>query len=187
MRRREAIIRLAVLLGGSLVGPRLFAAALDPEKPASTYGFTPDEIALLDELGDTILPATDTPGAKAVQIGAFIAMMVHDCSPPDEQAIFKTGLAKIADEYHTRHGHSFTAGEPGLRTAFLNEIDRTQKATRDSTEPSLVAFRLLKELTILGYFTSESGATEALRYVETPGYYDGDVPYQKGDKAWATP
>ncbi len=187
MRRREAIRHMAVLLGSSLVGPRLFAAALDEAAPVAAYGFTTDEIALLDELGDTLRPATDTPGAKAVQIGAFIAMMVHDCSPPDERAVFKTGLAKIGDDYRTRHGHHFTAGEPGLRTAFLNEIDRTQKAARESTEPSLVAFRLLKELTILGYFTSEIGATEALRYVETPGYYDGDVPYQKGDKAWATP
>jgi hypothetical protein len=187
MRRREAILRLAVLLGGSLAGPRLFAAALDADTPVSAYGFTPDDLALLDELGDTILPATDTPGAKAVQIGAFIAMMVHDCSTPEEQTVFKTGLARLADEYQTRHGHRFTEGAPATRTAFLNEIDQAQKTEKSSTEPRLVAFRLLKELTLLGYFTSEIGATETLRYAETPGYYDGDVPYQKGDKAWANP
>jgi hypothetical protein len=45
---------------------------------------------------------------------------------------------------------------------------------------------MLKQLTIWGYFTSEPGATKALRYIETPGHYDGDVPYKKGDKAWAT-
>jgi hypothetical protein len=46
-------------------------------------------------------------------------------------------------------------------------------------------FRMMKELTLLGYFTSEVGATKALRYIETPGHYDGCMPYKKGDKAWA--
>ena len=47
-------------------------------------------------------------------------------------------------------------------------------------------FRMMKELTILGYFTSEIGATQALRYVAVPGRYEGCVPYTKGEKAWAT-
>ena len=47
-------------------------------------------------------------------------------------------------------------------------------------------FRMIKELTLLGYFTSEIGATKALRYVAVPGRYDGSVPYKKGDRAWAT-
>jgi hypothetical protein len=46
-------------------------------------------------------------------------------------------------------------------------------------------FRLLRELTVLGYFTSEIGAKQALRYIETPGRYEGCIPYTKGEKAWA--
>jgi hypothetical protein len=186
MNRREAIIRMAVLLGGSLVGPRLFSAALDENVPVASYGFTSAELALLDELGDTIIPETDTPGAKAVEIGAFIAMMVHDCHDAAEQADFKTGLAQLASDYRARHGQDFASGSVANRTAYLNAIDDAHKKDRESRAPSLLAFRMIKDLTILGYFTSEIGATEVIRHTETPAYYNGDVPYKKGDKVWAT-
>jgi hypothetical protein len=186
MNRREALIRMAVLLGGSFVGPRLFSATLDENVPVTDYGFTATEVALLDEFGDTIIPETDTPGAKAVQIGAFIAMMVHDCYLPEEQADFKTGLTQLANDYRALHGHNFAAGPAVLRTAYLNEIDSAHKKDRLSREPALMAFRLIKELTILGFFTSEIGATEAIRHIETPSVYKGDVPYKIGDKVWAT-
>jgi hypothetical protein len=185
MNRREAIIRMAVLLGGSLVGPRLFSAALDENIPVENYGFTSAEIALLDELGDTIIPETDTPGAKAVQIGAFIAMMVHDCHDATEQTGFKTGLAQLAADFKTRHNHDFTAASAAIRTSYLNTIDSAHKQDRQSREPLLIAFRLTKDLTVLGYFTSEIGATEVIRHLETPAYYNGDVLYKKGDKVWA--
>jgi hypothetical protein len=184
--RREAIIRMAVLLGGSLVGPRLFSAALDENVPVADYGFSAAEIALLDELGDTIIPETDTPGAKAVQIGAFIAMMVHDCYLREEQAGFKSGLDQLASDYRTRHGHKFETGPAATRTAYLNEFDLAHKKDRQSPEPSLVAFRMIKDLTVLGYFTSEIGATQVARHTEMPGFYQGDAPYKKGDKVWAT-
>jgi hypothetical protein len=184
--RREAIIRMAVLLGCSLVGPRLFSAALDENVPVADYGFSAAEIALLDELGDTIIPETDTPGAKAVQIGAFIAMMVHDCHEPAERAKFKTGLVQLAANYRKRHGHDFAKGSASIRTEYLNDLDRAHKKDRQSREPSLVAFRMIKDFTVLGYFTSEIGATQAARHMEMPGFYQGDVPYKKGDKVWAT-
>jgi hypothetical protein len=46
-------------------------------------------------------------------------------------------------------------------------------------------FRMMKELTLLGYFTSEIGSTQARRYVPVPGRYEGCIPYKKGDKAFA--
>jgi hypothetical protein len=185
MNRREAIIRMAVLLGGSFVGPRLLSAALDENTPVTDYGFTAAELALLDELGDTIIPETDTPGAKAVQIGAFIAMMVHDCHDATEQAGFKTGLAQLVADFQTRHGRDFITAPATIRTSYLNTIDSAHKKDRQSREPLLIAFRLIKDLTVLGYFTSEIGATEVIRHLETPAYYNGDVPYKKGDKVWA--
>jgi len=184
--RREAIIRMAVFLGGSFVGPRLFSAALDETAPVTDFGFSVAEIALLDELGDTIIPETDTPGAKAVYIGAFIAMMVHDCYDPAERANFKTGLTQLATDYRVRHGHDFAAGPATVRTEYLNEVDLAHKKDRHSRKPSLVAFRMVKDLTVLGYFTSEIGATRVARHTEMPGFYNGDVPYKKSDKVWAT-
>jgi hypothetical protein len=60
MNRREAIVRMAMLMGGTLAGPRLLSAAFDTGAVGAN---TADELALLDEIGDTIIPATDVPGA----------------------------------------------------------------------------------------------------------------------------
>ncbi|MGH2553929.1 MAG: gluconate 2-dehydrogenase subunit 3 family protein [Chitinophagaceae bacterium] len=46
-------------------------------------------------------------------------------------------------------------------------------------------FTMMKHLTLWGYFTSETGCREALRYNPVPGRYEGCVPYNKGDRAWA--
>ena len=46
-------------------------------------------------------------------------------------------------------------------------------------------FRMMKELALLGYFTSEVGYTKAMRYVESPGRFDPCAPYTKGEKSWA--
>jgi hypothetical protein len=195
MNRREAVIRMATLMGASVLGPRLLTARLDAANApaAATAGFSATDIALLDEIGDTILPATDVPGAKAVQIGAFIAMMVNDCVLPRDHAAFREGLAKIDATHRTRFGGPFVSGTSVNRTALLNELDREQQAyTRDlkarfgdkSGDEPQHYFRTMKELTILGYFSSEIGATQALRFVETPGSYNGAAPYKKGDRAW---
>jgi hypothetical protein len=126
------------------------------------------------------------PGAKATQIGSFMAMMVHDCYVPAEQAIFRDGMKQIADTHRQRFGSTFIAGRPVDRTAVLEAFDREQRAYQAQRAPDQPPhfFRIMKELTILGYFSSELGATKALRFIETPGAFDGAAPYTKGDKAW---
>jgi hypothetical protein len=195
MNRREAVIKMAALLGGSLALPRLLTSTWAASEGRESHGFSGDEVALLDEIGETIIPATDIPGAKAVGIGAFMAMMVHDCYEPKEQESFRAGLAKLSDDFRARHGRAFEEGAGEERTAFLNELDAEQrrytaeKKGKDVPEEKAAAspehhFRMMKDLTVLGYFSSEIGCTQALRYLETPGRYDGNMPYQKGDKAW---
>jgi hypothetical protein len=182
MTRREAVIRMATLMGATALGPRLLAATFS----SGNHGFSADDVALLDEIGETIIPTTNVPGAKATQIGAFIAMMVNDCYPPAEQTLFRDGLKKVADTYRTRFGSTFVAGTPANRTTLLDEFDREQRAYTQSktTEQPPHFFRVMKELTILGYFSSEIGATQALRFIEVPGRFDGAAPYKKGDRAW---
>jgi hypothetical protein len=186
MNRRDAIIRLAVLMGGSVVGPRLLEGAWNPDAPAAGAAASPEDLALLDEIGDTIIPATDVPGAKAVNIGAFIAMMVRDCYAPDVQADFHRGVRELATRFHAQHGRDFAGAPAEERTLFLNGIDRelrTHHATAKAGQPPHY-FRILKELTVLGYFSSEIGCTKAIRFVEVPGSYDGNVPYKPGDRVW---
>ena len=188
MNRREAIVRMALMMGASMVGPRLFGAALDAGATAPGSGATRDELALLDEIGDTIIPVTDVPGAKAVGIGAFITMMVRDCYDPLDQANFAGGVRELAENFRVKYGHEFVGAPAAERTEFLNAIDLNQKSSARfrKSDGAPHYFRILKELTVIGYFTSEIGSTQALRFMEVPGKWDGNAPYKKGDRAWAT-
>lgn len=187
MDRREAVSRVALLLGGTILGAEFFISGCksEPEKVKELFG--QDQINFLNEVGDTILPATATPGAKAANVGKFMAVMVKDCYKPDDQKVFTKGLSQLDDACQKKNGKKFMECDPKQRTAVLIEMDNEQKNYQKSKkkEDPNHYFRMMKELTMLGYFTSEVGATKALRYLPVPGKYDGDVPYKKGDKAWA--
>jgi hypothetical protein len=189
--RREAVKRVSALLGGfALFGSDRLVRGLERFPLKAGEGiegmFTAAEIAFLDEVADTILPTTDrSPGAKAAQTGAFMAVMVADTYAEREQQIFKAGMKTLDEGCTKMHGHGFMMASAAERTAFLTALDKEAHDTRpNGTGPHY--FRLMKELTLLGYFTSEIGYTKAMRYVETPGRYDPCVPYKAGDKAWAS-
>ena len=191
MDRREAITKVGWILGGTVIGANLFldiACTPSVNKAAAGSFFSADQIALLDEMGETILPATNTPGAKAAKIGEFMNVMVRDCYTKADQKIFKDGIAKLDDEFEKENGKTFLKGSSAERTAFFIKKDAEQKEYMKTKKPEDPShhFRMVKELTLLGFFTSEVGATKALRYVAIPGKYDGNYPYKKGDKAWAT-
>jgi hypothetical protein len=120
-------------------------------------------------------------------VGPFIATMVADTYDPNEQAIFRAGLATLERESQAQNGAGFMASSPEQRVALLERLDR--EAIEYMRDPGAINrphyFRMIKELTLLGYFTSEIGYTQALRYVESPGRFDPCVTYTPGDKAWA--
>ncbi len=62
----------------------------------------------------------------------------------------------------------------------------TSGAAAITKEPPRHYFRMMKELALLGYFTSEIGYTKAMRYVESPGRFDPCTPYTKGETEWAS-
>jgi len=188
--RREAIRRVTALLGGvALVGGSSLVAACERAQRgvgaagaggAGAGTFSAQDVALLDEVAETILPETKTPGAKAAHVGAFMALMVTDTYEDREQQIFRAGMRQLEQA-------SFLAAKPAQRLALLERLDREQKAYMDGKADDRPAhyFRLMKELTLLGYFTSEIGCTQAQRYRETPGRFDPCVPYTPGETAWA--
>lgn len=181
--RREALRRVSLLLGGAtLIGESVWLAA-EAAPSASKPLFSSSEVALLDEIADTILPATSTPGAKAAGVGPFIALMVTDVYDSRQQRVFRAGLATLDRECRKQNGAAFMACTPAQRTALLERLDAEQYAQRNSG--TLHYFRMMKELTLLGYFTSEIGYTQAMRYTETPGRFDPCVPYAPGEKSWA--
>ena len=207
--RREAVRRVTAVLGGLAFvgGGRLLhaaendahaRAALLAESGEGVGPFTRTDIALLDEIAETMLPATKTPGAKAAKTGAFMALMVNDTYYPADQQIFHDGLRTIDDESRKESGVTFLRAIPRQRLRLLPRLDREQKAYLDaitvaqqskgSDAPEKPAhyFRMMKELALLGYFTSEIGCTQAQRYAETPGRFDPCLPYTKGEKSWAS-
>jgi hypothetical protein len=200
MNRREAIRRVSALLGGAaLVGASGLLTAHGKDglsAQAAPGAFTADDIALLDEIAETILPATKTPGAKAAKTGAFMALMVTDCYSVAEQKIFREGMRQVDDVARKANNGSFVEATPQQRLAVLVSLDQEQKRVMDAREMKTGEaatavnqpahyFRMMKELALLGYFTSEVGCTEAMRYVESPGRFDPCIPCIPGEPAWA--
>jgi hypothetical protein len=237
--RREAIRRVTALLGGvALVGGNALLTGCADRSSAlgRDSKFTPEDVAFLEEVADTILPDTPkSPGAKAAKTGAFMALMVTDSYDKRDQDAFRDGMRAIDDAMMKEHKVSFVQATPQQRLALLERLDREQKAdadrrdaarkaresgtataaTTDTTaakgdahlpdqrqenapgaeaagaaaitkDPPTHYFRMMKELALLGYFTSEIGYTKAMRYVESPGRFDPCVPYAAGETAWAS-
>ncbi|MEO6444896.1 MAG: gluconate 2-dehydrogenase subunit 3 family protein [Gemmatimonadaceae bacterium] len=209
--RREAIKRVSALLGGAaLVGSSALwtgcAREPVPGEGNASDPFTDTDVAFLDEVAETILPETKTPGAKAAKVGAFMALMVTDTYEPKDQLIFRKGMQQLDEASRKAHNTSFMSATPDQRLALLRELDREAKEYMDhkDDEPEIADeavtterrgkleegnpthyFRMMKELALLGYFTSEIGYTQAMRYVESPGKFEPCVPYTKGEVAWA--
>lgn len=186
MDRREAVQYIGILLGGTLVGANALLTGCKSET-GKDQNFSTDDIAYMDEVAETILPTTSTPGAKAAKVGQFMTVMVNDSYEEKDQKVFKEGLKKLNDFSEKTYDKSFMEATPQQRHDLLVKLDAEQKQyTKDKKkEDAAHYFRMMKELTMLGYFTSEIGSTKARRYIETPGRFEGCVPYKKGEKAWA--
>ena len=204
MERRELLKMIAVLTGGVVIGGDVFlSGCTNKEADAST--FSADNIALLDEVGETIIPTTSTPGAKATKIGEFMKTIVTDCYTTDQQKVFGDGLAGLNETCKKANGKTFMDCSADQRKAFLlglekeakvynqqrdeKEKDAKEKAKKDM-DPNFVGapshyYTMIKQMTLWGYFSSEIGSKQALRLLPIPGKYDGAYPYKKGDKAWA--
>lgn len=244
--RREAIRRVGALLGGvALVGGSSLVVACGKADDKArtetaktgTGSFTADDIALLDEVSDTILPTTQkSPGAKAAKTGAFMALMVTDTYDEKDQKTFRDGMKALDAASQEANKASFLASTPEQRLALLERFDKEAKDYMDrrakaaaanpnrsaetakdtaavgpkgdkflpdqrqenasagdaNSAPAITAdapahwFRMMKELSLLGFFTSEIGYTKAMRYIESPGRFDPCTPYAAGETSWAS-
>jgi hypothetical protein len=182
MNRRDALKSVVLMMGGTMVGATAILTGCAPDKQIEGLDFSPEDIAFLDEIGDTIIPETDTPGAKAAGIGTFMVMMVKDTYDENQQKTFVDGLNMIRKDFKDSKGVEFEKASAEDRLAYLNGMYEQYKSS-ENREPQIIA--MLKDLTVLGYFTSEIGATQALNYVEVPGRYDGCIDLKPGDRAYA--
>lgn len=186
MDRREALKKVAFLMGGAISATTmgvLFESFTVPEKEKNFVSFTATDEDILAEFADIIIPTTkSSEGAKAAGLGAFIPMMIKDCYPAETQEIFASGLKAMQAKCSKDFNKDFLTMTIEERQKLMELL----KAEAIATEKAPSFFLLARDLTILGYFSSEIGCTQAREYLPVPGRYDGNADYKPGQKAWAT-
>ena len=191
--RRDAIKKAALLLGGALSAPTLLAMARW-EQPIAQYSaplsgawqegilFNLSELQkqIVAEVAEMIIPKTDTVGAKDVGVPAFIEMMLKDCYAQPEQLSFMEGVmaleaAKFLDMDSPTRIERLKKIEAETKALMkAREVKPTKMGDNDDKEEmkaipkGLPFWRLMKELTLLGYFTSEKGIKASFEYVQIP-------------------
>ncbi|HLQ99230.1 MAG TPA: gluconate 2-dehydrogenase subunit 3 family protein [Sphingobacterium sp.] len=188
MNRREAIQRVAMLVGGSVIGANLFLEGCTrPATKTVESLFEAENTDFLGDLAEAILPETDTPGAKEAGVGEFIPVMVRDTYTEEDQKVFVEGLNGVDARSKKEFDKNFQDLSAEEKLEFVNMLDKEAKEHESNKEEDEKShfFTMLKQLTLTGFFTSEVGMTKALRYVKIPGKFDGNYPYKKGDRAFA--
>lgn len=194
MHRREALKNVAFLLGGAISASTmgvLFESFTLPENEKNFVSFSPQDEKVFAEFADIIVPTTkSSAGAKAAGLGKFIPMMMQDCYPKEKQTSFAKGFKELQDKSMVDFKKSYATLTVPERTKLmvdLRTMSLAQKDTKSEENKDLVYFFITaRDLTLLGYYSSEIGCTKAREYVLIPGRYDGNAPLKPGQKSWAT-
>ncbi len=189
MDRREVLKRSAILLGG-ILSPLTFeilvSGCSSSSGTKSANGFTAVHEAILAELAEIIIPTTEIPGAKAAGVGPFIVMMVNECYPEHVRDEFLIGLNELENKTQQAYHTSFSEIGTEERIKLVEEL--RQSAIQDKKKKNDLGrfFKVARDLTILGYLTSEIGVTQLCAYIPVPGRYDGCTDFKPGQKRWAS-
>ena len=201
MNRRELLQHVALLMGGTISAPAVLGllSGCSPKPGASWQPqfLSKEEGAIVENIAELIVPRTSTPGARDVGVPAFIDVILKDAYPSEDQARFVSGLKEFESQAQSAHGKPFLKLPQAQRLAFLQDIhDRAAVAERDlqqdhdmpAAERKRPFVLMMKELTLLGFFSSQAGATQVLQYVAVPGGFQACIPVaQAGNgKTWAT-
>lgn len=148
--------------------------------------FNEYEAKLVTTLADVIMSKDDYPSASEVGVPSFIESMVSTVYSEEQREMFLKGLNEFGSlaQGSLQIDYSESLEEDRYRFTYQQNETALQLRDESTNEPSF--FLMFKELTILGYFTSEIGATQVLRYEAIPGYYSGCIPFEEVGKTWAT-
>jgi hypothetical protein len=191
--RREALRKTALMLGAA-VSASAMAGILNGCKATPDLNYKPvffneDQARLVSELAEVIIPKTDTPGAKDVGVPNFVDTIINQCYKKEDQERFISGLTAFDEEAKKSYGDSFAYCKPADQIALTEKILAAALKERKENPKADRPFVLMaKELTMLGYFSSEPGATKVLQYEAVPGAYKGCLPLKEAGngKTWAT-
>jgi gluconate 2-dehydrogenase gamma chain len=175
--RREALQRAAALLGVAL-SPSLFSSVLRAEPTSTAPGsLTAAQLAIAATLAERILPRTDTPGALDVGVPAFIDLMHGSYLTAEEKADLEAALAHFDAAARQTHRRGFADLDAAQQDALLT----TAAASATASEH----FLQIREITIVGYFTSELVGTKVLHYEPVPGVLQPCIPLSEvGNISW---
>lgn len=190
MKRRSALAGIGLISGTALIAYSGYKWLEWNRKPELSN--LPERGGLIASLVDTIIPDTDTPGARAAGVHDFVIKMVTYCTEVKTQNKFIDGLNEIESYSIKEFGRSFEICSMNERIEILGYFEK-----RDKLFPGLVGkaqarylgkpfFYTIKEYSSIGYFTSKIGATQALRYSLVPSKYLACIPYLPKEKGWAT-
>jgi gluconate 2-dehydrogenase gamma chain len=194
MDRREAIKRTALLMGGVISAPTIMAVLNGcSAKPGIDWKpefLTEEQATLVSQVSDIIIPKTDTPGASDVGVPSFIDLILKDVYSKEDQERFTTGLQAFDEDAKAAHGDNFIDLDAEVQKAYVKKVhDEAIQAERNTKPAPKRPFILtMKELTMLGFFTSEVGATQVLQYDAVPGAYKGCIPLSEAGngRTWAS-
>ncbi|MBL8772057.1 MAG: gluconate 2-dehydrogenase subunit 3 family protein [Phenylobacterium sp.] len=176
--RRDAFLGLAAASGWSALAVAQTPASAPPAW--TPRALTAAQARALTAAAERIIPATDTPGAVEAGVPQYVDRAIATWCAPDQAQRLKAGLDQLDADARSAHGAPFAALAAPLQTGMLSTLDAESRTRRPHF------FAELKELVTAGYFTSEPGATRALRYDPVPGDYRGCVPLSEIGRAWAT-
>ena len=186
MKRRDAISQIALLLGGAFTAPTLMAMDVrngNSSIAASDFSLSDAQRKIVSAVAEHIIPRTSTPGAIDAGVPSFIEMMLQDCYKKPEHYSFLKGVNDLAKA-------NFLAQPASSQVAMLTLLEANTKdlmkgysqkkikvgdnIDKDTLEGAngVPFWRLMKELTLLGYYTSEKGAQASFNYEPTPGKYE---------------
>jgi len=190
MNRRKAIGRIILIGGGSLAtyaGYKFWDWNKNPD-----IFFLDQHKNLIAALAETIIPTTDSPGAKEAGVADFIIIMLRDCTEKISQNRFIDGLKELKSYTSSSFNKTYeqcTDQEKEHVLRYFEEMGKHSKGIVGKVENKFFGesfFETLKILTVKGYCTSEAGATKGLAYLHIPGKFVGCMSIQPGQHAWAT-
>lgn len=175
MNRRSSLKTLLIISAGAALLP----SCLQDEKKSSVslknIKINGKDEELLSDLSETIIPKTDTPGAKDVSAHLFALMMIDDCYAPAEQDKFVKGLKDFEDFTKNKFDKSFLKCSPSEREEILKSIE----SKKDVPENVAFFYNSMKRLTIQAFTSSKYYLTKVQVYQLVPGKFYGCVPVKK--------
>ena len=172
MQRRSAVKNIALSIGASIVLPSWANAWNKDSFHNNQYTVSPNE-NILAEMVETIIPKTNTSGAKELSVHQFVALMVKDCYDKNTQAVYEKGFDLVDKNAKNAFSKSFLECDTKQRLEVLDKMSKSE----NSDEKNFV--QLVKRLTIQGYLSSEYVMTNLKVYEYAPARYHGCVPVKK--------